>query len=652
MTKILILFGNSCLSDANGKIILLKNIIELAILVYLSRQEGRIASRKKLAEIIWDDVDAKRQLVSLRQAMKNLRLVEKSLGFQFVEADNLVVRLKENALKTDIEEIHDALSNGSRHSISKAQRLLAPSFMTGFEKLGNAFQRWRQEEQKIVLSRLLEHAAAQLYRLADARDPTFAALARFILKIEPAYEWAHQRLIQHYVASGAEMRAKHQFEDCADLLNEVFGTSPRLETTLLLGDDGRAAAISDIPPSVHFCPPPMARADLFPVINIGVGKVGAQFKSNASILIEFAEQIGKNREFVIRGKPGAGAGKNSGSGAIGLDDASGGQFTLDVTELRNGAGAVVQLRSRSKDQSVFYDVLPINNTTPYEDRLALIGRSVVSMQNDMRKYYRSNLITNGGMYGKLSKVYDLVRKFDQKAISQGFGLLNEVTNESGPSSLVYAFRASLSLQKNLFLNDPNEFRSLFSEARQMASSAVELDPWHALSYRYLAFATCFSEEQEEGLKHMLRGHSLAPLDPLQTIATAEVCAFADDIDSALKFSDEAFRYKDELPRYAYGYLANIQFAAGNYEEAARLAQQAPPESMDYRATRISALWELGRKNEAAREMRMVINKLAGQTGMVSSSNIEAVCQWLGDLTPFRNEQVRALYRRGIHEAAV
>jgi len=334
-----------------------------------------------------------------------------------------------------------------------------------------------------------------------------------------------------------------------------------------------------------------------------------------------------------------------------VDDHAGGQFTLTIKELGNGKGAHIALKSRRDGRSVFFDALPLHNKMAYEDRVGLIGRSIISMQNHIREYYRKNRRLDNTNYQKYSKVYELVRKFDKSAIVLGLDILSDLESTADAASILFSFKASLLLQQKMFLIAPKEFEILLREALVLAEKSVELDPWQALNHRYLAFATCFSEKQEMGLRHMLRGHYLAPLDPLQTIATAEVCAFAGDIERAFSFSNEAFRFRDQLPRYSYGYLANIHFAAGDFEKAALFARQAPTESMDYRATHIASLWELGRKIEASHEMKKVVDTLMRQQETPDNFSIDAICRWLGDLSPFGDPKTRSIYRNAIRLAA-
>jgi len=642
-------FGNSCLLDKNKKIILLNNIKEMAILVFLARQPRRWASRKEIAELLWCNADATKRQASLRQAIKNLRALEARIGSKILHVTRVGLQLIEGSVRTDIEEIHYCLSRPADHFVAKAKRLLAPTFLEGFDKLGARFGAWISVEEQKIRNQFLERAAVRLSNLRDVAHPSHAALSRFMLAVNPDYEWAHQRLIHHYLVCGQLGRAVTQFNEYQEIPLGVFQFPALAETKELLEsaiESGECGRIGDM----VLGPPPISHSDFLPVINV----VSEDNRSSAigdDLLSEYVDQVCRRREFVVRHYSNVRSSVNDRSERVRLESEDGGQFVLSIKKQTNGNGAYVELSSYSDGRPVFVAPLSVSNRAEYEERAFVIKETVDQMHKEVKIYYGTKGELKITKYNKLNTIYDLIRKFDKNANAEALNIIGGLESAGVSSSLLYSFKASLYLQRNHFIDEDKLSDSDLHHAQEMASKAVDLDPWHALNHRYLAFANCFAGLHDDAKESILIGQSLAPTDPLQAIATAEVFALAGDVEGALKYSDEALKHRDQLPRYAYGYLANVQFAAGKHEEAATLAQRAPFESMDYRATRIAALWEMGKKSEAHSEMQKLMEFMAHQTHGAKGANAERICNWLSELSPYGDSRTKMTFNNGIWRAA-
>lgn len=644
------LFGITCLENRNGKIIYLENSKDMAILAYLSRQEGQIATRERLTEIFWGGADIKKRQASLRQSVKRLRQLEASSGTKFLKIDNRRIGFVHGTVRTDVDDIHDALSNLVDHSIAKASRLYSGNFLTtvNTQTMSSSFETWRQTQFQSIRNSLIERAANLLSQLTDPSSKCWVGLARFLLKIDSTYEWAHQCLIRHFHSVGRADRAKRQFQDCKSLLLGSLGNSPSKETLELANGAVRTKS-ETLERSWQLRPPPLSRSDLFPTIVVVPEDNASERDFKPDILSEISEQIVRSREFVLKFGSAYGQKEVSDLQQIGVDHEVGGQFSLLVQERQSTSKAIIELKERSSGKSIFIDTIPVSRSLNYEDRARRIARSLDVMQSRIRNYYQKSRALSSSSYRDLSTVYELMKKFDRRANESALEILSRIEKQNGVSSMVYAFKASIYLKQRLFLESVADADRLVQEAHDLAAKALSLDPWHSMNHRYIGFAACYSGSQADARNHLLFGHSLTPLDPQQTIASAEICAFADDVRTAKLLQSNLTKSGKDIPRYFYGYMANIEFAAGNFEEAAQLAAMAPKESMDYRATRIAALWDLGQKDAAKMELEASVRYLAAQNG--ETPRIDRVCEWLGDLNPFVNQRTKGIYRQGLQGAA-
>lgn len=645
------LFGLNCLSDSKGRIIYLKNCKKMAILIYLSRQPGRKASRSEIYEMLWQGLDIRRQQGSLRQAIRWLRKLEIETGTRFLEADKRTIRILEGAVRTDLDEINDMFRTDAAHAIAKASRLVSSNFLRGFQNLSYGFASWRKAEKQRVFSQLSERSAIRLSKIEDPADQKYAALARFILRIDPGHEWAHRVLIRHFAERSQRDRAVRHYEDCQRLMLKHRGSFPSYETKQIISGnfktlDKRNRLVADR------IIPPTAFSGLYPVLLLPAATSKRPENEKSTLLLELGEHLEKNRELVVRHAPAFGFSQKWNKQALGFDSAFGGQFALSVHERGLELDPIIELRKRDNGQPIFTGVLGVSTAVSYEERSQAIHISVSEMQNKLREYHLKDGELRASDYGKLSRVYDLMKKFDQKANGEALDLLAQLDKKHKDQSVIKAFRASIFLKQNLFLAEAGQSEHLLLEAKRLASAAVTLDPWHELNQRYLGFALCNLGEQSAGKMRLLEAQRLAGVDPQQCIATAEVCAFADDIKGAMEYSYEAQRLAKDMPRYFYGYMANIQFAAENFDEAASLAAQAPKESMDYRATRIAALWQLGNEKQAQSELKNAVEFLARQESSVADADVVKVCEWFGKLVPFANSKTKSIFQTNIRQVAM
>lgn len=645
-----ILFGDPCVLNRVGEIIFLKNKKEMAVLAYLSRQRGRRATRKEIGELLWGGVEAKKQQASVRQAIKNLRGLEKQVAVPFLEINAQVIGLIHHSIQTDVDEVYDALSKAPEYLIAKAGRLYSERFLEGIADNAPKFKAWKQIEFQSIRNRFLERAAARLSQIRpEDRNSCFPKLARFILKVDPSNEWAHQRLIQHFMFADRHELAKRQYKSCSEELRLRLRKRPTLETRSLL--DLKSVTKTDgLITTTEYSPPPAFRSEILPSIFI-VPYEDKRTSSSAGICNEYFEQLTRNRDFVVRGAEDLGFEKAADPKSVGIDDASGGEFVLNMHENPISNGVMIELKSRVDGKTIFVDTLPVVDEMVYEDKIRLVSQSINEVQNKIRRFYNNNEGLSKTVYGRISVIYELMKRFDTSANMRALQILSEIEEDCGATSITNSFKASIYLKQRLFLQDEPGSNKLVVEAKKLAIQAVELDPWHELNQRYLGFALCHLGDYESGKQRLLRGQSMTYGNSQQSMATAETCAFAGDISNAFKFSEDAFRFSSDLPRYFYGYMANIQFAAGNFEEAASLASRAPAESMDSRAVRIASLWEIGKLRAAKSEFQESIKILSQQDDNRSDLDVVQVCNWFAGLNQYANPKTKALFQNNLHGAA-
>lgn len=602
------------------------------MLAYLTRSREKWASRLDLADLLWSKSDPKNRKASLRQSIRKLKSLERSTGFQFLQASNRVVQLVHGAIHSDVDKIIEALKCKSDRQISTANRLYAPVFLEGLDGLGDRFDAWRCKEADVVRNQFLKSAATRIEKFEDPANVQFAGLARFMLKVEPSYEGGHKYLVQHYNASGEVERAARQI---ADSNNDLKEREVRVDWGSV-----------DFDP-YNVLPPPLLHNGIFPKIHVAVCNEVSIRKE--VVCSDIVDSLSRSREVTLHPMPSGGE-KHRHRLKVGLDSESGGAFALEIQEEPGTDKVSISLTDRQLGRQVYYTVFKVPHDLTAIDRRQLTNDVVRKMQYSVREHYQRSGSLTGAIYRKISQVNELSTKFDQRANVESLNILSGLEIEVDDCSLIHALKAAALLKQRLFFQVSPRSDQLLREAERVATRAVAADPWSAYSNRILGFATHLSGKLNEGRDHMMTAQSLAPLDPGQAIATAEACAFVDDIDNALIFADKARDMAVTLPRYFNGYMAIIQFAAGKFEEAAEFSVRGPVGIMDTQAIRIASLWQVGDRAKAKNELNEILLRLQKQNLLKNIDNHTAI-HWLTELNTFMNPKISNIYRSNLLAAS-
>lgn len=199
-----------------------------SLLAYLILHPGE-HPRETLAAMFWGDSTDVQARDSLRTAIKQLR---QHLSPDLLLADRETVQLNPAfPLWADAREFEKQVTTAPQSAIV----LYRGDFLAGL------YDEWILHER----GRLRDLYIDTLLRLAhDARVRGECAqtieLAKQVLALDSANEYAHQHLIFCYHASGDRAAALKQYEACVNELRDELGVTPLPETTELYEEIKRA----------------------------------------------------------------------------------------------------------------------------------------------------------------------------------------------------------------------------------------------------------------------------------------------------------------------------------------------------------------------------------------------------------------------------
>lgn len=201
-----------------------------AIVAYLARCPGMVATRERLADLFWGDSDSEHSRNSLRQTLSVLRRDLSRAGVDLIQSRGESIGLAQDAVRVDVEEFETGLSARSVQELEKALTNYTGPFLDGLYLGSNGFDDWVASERDRLLSRALE-AFEKLARLVDPEAGVI--LADRVLAMEPTREESYRLKMELLLACGQRDRAIRTYEACRSMLKKEFGVDVGPQTRAL-----------------------------------------------------------------------------------------------------------------------------------------------------------------------------------------------------------------------------------------------------------------------------------------------------------------------------------------------------------------------------------------------------------------------------------
>lgn len=252
-----------------------------ALIYYLAAME-HAQMRELVATLLWTntpELDAKR---NLRTVLSNLRTV---LG-PFLEITRTTIRLKTESVAlidrasfvAKVKAAEQATADSSQRSalFATAADLYRGPLLEGFSiRDAEAFEAWLRHERD-HLHRLALQALGELTAYYAHQGELLAGInyASHLLRLDPAREETHRRLMLLFALDGQRSAALAQYQACQAILRQEVGVEPNPETRQLFeriraGEFDKNTALVIMPPAAG---PPTVRHNLPAEFSAFVGR--------------------------------------------------------------------------------------------------------------------------------------------------------------------------------------------------------------------------------------------------------------------------------------------------------------------------------------------------------------------------------------------
>ncbi|WP_299813721.1 BTAD domain-containing putative transcriptional regulator [uncultured Roseibium sp.] len=608
---------------------------------------GFSSPREALADLLWSSADRHKAMQSLRQALRQLKTAEQEAGIDIVKSLPGHVTLDATAFTSDLGHLLSLLEKGRTEDFREAENLWRGDFLAGFEDIDPDFSDWLTVERERVRSEVTSAAFRHLNQIrTDDGGNQVEAGANFLLKIDPALEPAHRILIRLYKKLGHQDRAEQQFKACEREmrihLDEVPDeetrslleqSTPSAEVDAIFRNSGEVGAVRGYLPNSN----DVVHLPEISIISSSLLKKG--LNDAVHLREEIVSGLSSFRSFDLYESEYVGD-ENSPRPTL-VEGHELGCYLLRFRHDERSGKVVVQFEDRGSGQIVFNEIVDLalwEGIVPAASQIVsrIHGHSIGKLRNP----------TNSAVFARWCQADSLLWDFTPQSDEKAMRLLDDIEQTNRSFSMIYSARASIIMKRELhFPLYDKSFSGGMGNLLSLAEKSIMLDPWQAMNQRIYGWALILSNMPDEARRAFQNAGRLSAADPSNLMSVAEGLAFSGDVSDALATAERAFSLFSFVPRVFYEYLANIYFAAEDYENAIAQIERGAGVGVGGLTTRVAALLCSGREAEALQTLQRFSDQLPSNL-----RNASAVAEspeiWRKKVNFFQNEKVRNDYDRG------
>jgi len=592
--------GRPLLLNESQEPVAVKTRKALAIMGYLSRMSGLASPREALADLLWSGTDRHKAMQSLRQALRQLKTAEEAAGIDVVRSSPGHVQLDQTLFYSDLTRVQELVERGKAADFQEAEELWRGDFLSGYEDIDPEFSEWLTVERERVRSEISNAAFRHLNRIStDDSGLQCEAGARFLLKIDPAYEAAHRVLIRLYLKLGQRERAEQQLKACEREMRLHLDVAPEDETRNLFSEENS----SDWSPNSFMRPGDGGSMKGGGTNNEETVRLPEISIVSSSLLKKGLSDAVHLREEIVSGLSSFRSFDLFESEYLGEENfpkatlVSGnelGSYLLRFRHDERTGKIVVQFEDRTNGQIVFNEIVNLH----LWDGISPIASQIVS-RIQMHSTGKLRNPANTAVFARWCQADALLWDFTPQSDEKALRILDEIERVNSSFSMIYSGRASIIMKRALhFPMLEGSFTDGMNNLLSLAERSIMLDPWQAVNQRIYGWSLILSNMPQEARRAFQNAGRLSSADPANLMSVAEGLAFSGDVKEAIATAERAFALAAFVPRVFYEYLANIFFAAEDYENAITHIERGSGVGVSGLTTRVAALLCAGREQEA------------------------------------------------------
>lgn len=646
----------------SGQKVELRNKKLSALLGYFALNDKFSETRERIAGLIWSESDETRARASLRQALRQLRILFDRIGFHGFQADKVSVALDEEFVGTDIKNII-ALAEAKSVDDNLINRIdFVECLMRGYEDIDPSYRVWLLTARQNYHNRLVRALEAALEHPPISDDSVAKArIARALLNLDPTHEAACRYIMKNRAEIGDVAGALKAYNALWEILGDEYDMEPS-ETTMNLvadiksgnvfpneaaADDNNLAApltnLVSLPNSTLQARPMTPKPVLFVGEFLTLDLPSEFFHLVEGFRHSFIASLARFREWRVS--------EGNLAAAMPADDIAAYNVQTTAYLSDNSLHLVITLKDLSTNTYIWSDRFEFKSERWLDIHHRIIKRITIALNINLSVQRLTELTAERGLPARLYDLWlrgqSMMQSFnpeDWRAADLIFrNMIDEVPDFSPAYSTLVQFGNTAHIaQPGVFRSDTTQTQNL-----ELAKRSVSLDPLDSRAHLCLAWAYAFDDRFNSSIPHFDMAIDLNEYDPWTLISAAQGFAFLGDRNRAAQYSRNALETIYSPNKTHWAYHAGIHFMNGNYEASLDAATRAENSLVNNGAWRAATHFYLGNSGSARREIEHCFEIIRTRWRGDTRPTGDEILSWIMQLFPIRNVSDRERLRRGL-----
>lgn len=619
-----------------------------ALLAFLALSETGQLSRESAAGLLWSESSEARARMSLRQAIKSIRRALDEICFDGFRAEKDILSVDLRRIDIDMRSLVSSLRGGLPQKAAVLHQLrYAERILHGCDDLDENYHAWVRVQRQVWSDLIMETIEHRFHATRHSRaqgEPWAKALIAF----DPSHEPATRYVMETRALNGDQSGALATYRTLSDTLLDEFDTEPNQETQRLnadikLGNIGEPPKMPSVPAET-----PISATEHRPVLIVHTVSDSQHDPRSAELLAvlrqELISLLVRFREWSVVDWNGVNITGHRPAYTVLLSARfEGEKFTYNLNLRDDRAGCYVW------GQTIRRDV-----ETIYEEQETFVRRMAsalnIHLSADRLRRLPSQPHLPADHFETWAHAQKLMYRWrdadDKTAENLLLSIIKDVPG-FGPAHSALAQHAN-----GRHIVCPGVFRENHATemALESAQTARLLDPLDSKAHLSLAWSEALLGRFPEAENSYRDALQLNDNDPWVLTSATHGLAFcqtgAETGELVKRVLDLGFTLAPEH----WSYLAGIYYLNGDYEACISASRRVLQGYYGMKTWTIAAQSALGDKSGARDEANGLYATLVNDWRSTEPANPVTAGDWLADMFPIRDRQIRVDIREALAEA--
>ncbi len=582
---------------------------------------------EKIADVFWRDYPHEKAMASLRQTIRQIRLL-------LSEFEGVALETRRGHLglicddKTPVDSQISAVLSSPPWADEVEQEL--GHYHQEFELLlgiSDAFDSWLSIRKAQAMQAIAQ--ALEGHYLAPEHEAHATQAAKLAQMLEPANEVATRHLMRHFWASQQPNRAIEIYNTLFEHLDQNYDQEPEPATIDLLASIKLGEPL----------PQRKAPIEKPPQIQVQMQNEASLPPEEQSLLnvlyLDLRMRLSRFREWGIA----------DGDGVEGVD------LVVKIQLLPQMAGTPLHIEISNPDTKTLLWAEMI--TAPQENWDEKVRTQLGNIADALS-------IGAGGNQAPTqeARVYDrwlrsqvLIDRWSPETEGEAIDMLRDITIDAPRFGPAHAELAGALNVRHILLPGTRQTEAEKQRALHHALEAISLDPLDTRAHRVLGWCYCHKAEFELAEFHFEQAMHLNSSNSLTLASCALGFAFAGRLEPAQEICERMLTAPGAMQPFHLVYMAAVSYLAGDYKRtSAQCVQAGGAMTTASGGWHAAALFQLGQKDEAHDCVTNFIEVVKKQWSLPASPTDGEVLDWLTACFPLREESVREALRHTLGQA--